>query len=544
MSLRYIRAGKRALAELGLASLVASTVLFLAATMARAGQDAESANASEPADAVAVFEQAYDRFREFRIELLSRIRDSQSLTSFERGEIFREASIRSDELLQETITAAETALAANPNNAQVRRFLLLIVKKSYEADRFELSARLGRLLLDHGSSNTGLLAVVAHSLLESGKIDDAKEYYLAADKANVLDQKGKAYLEHIDVYKATYEVEQQLRKKDAEKGDLPRVLLRTTRGDVILELFEDEALNVVANFVHLVDEGFYDGLEFYRVMRGYGAVAGCPNNDGTGDPGHHLLHQSGASRGHFRGTVSMIPDRNNRIGSRFLISFRMTGNSRFNGKYPVFGRVVEGLDVVMRFNDTNPDIDRGGIEPDRILHAEVIRRRNHPYRPTTIAMLTNQAVENARQSLAQQDFDAAIEQLHAAVTIDPTHVDANKTLGVLYARKTDDESIDRAQYFLNKAATLAPSDVDVRFYLGTVLMRVSKFAAAAKQFAFVVQEDPAHYQAMNNLGIARSQQGRLEQAVECFEQALSIKPDYGAARDNLVRVQAQLDRER
>ncbi|MBL9123637.1 MAG: peptidylprolyl isomerase, partial [Planctomycetaceae bacterium] len=78
--------------------------------------------------------------------------------------------------------------------------------------------------------------------------------------------------------------EQELRAKEGEADDLPRVVLKTNRGDITLELFENEAPNTVANFVALVDKKFYDGLPFHRVLRGFMAQGGDPKGNGSGGP--------------------------------------------------------------------------------------------------------------------------------------------------------------------------------------------------------------------------------------------------------------------
>src|SRR5262245_53518643 len=83
-------------------------------------------------------------------------------------------------------------------------------------------------------------------------------------------------------------------EKDADKGDdkkdskkLPQVLLKTNKGEILLELYEDEAPNTVANYVSLVEKKFYDGLKFHRVIPGFMAQGGDPKGNGSGGPGYH-----------------------------------------------------------------------------------------------------------------------------------------------------------------------------------------------------------------------------------------------------------------
>ncbi|MFN3484569.1 MAG: peptidylprolyl isomerase [Planctomycetota bacterium] len=148
--------------------------------------------------------------------------------------------------------------------------------------------------------------------------------------------------------------------------------LATSRGDIELELFENEAPNTVANFIELVDRKFYDGLTFHRVIPNFMAQGGCPRGDGSGDPGYRFKDELGPGhRLHFRGSLSMAnsgPDTN---GSQFFITHFPT--EWLNGKHTVFGRVLKGQEVV--------DALQAG---DKIVKAEVLRRRNHPYKVTRL----------------------------------------------------------------------------------------------------------------------------------------------------------------
>ena len=73
-----------------------------------------------------------------------------------------------------------------------------------------------------------------------------------------------------------------------EKEKLPQVLLKTNKGDILLELYEDEAPNTVANYISLVEKGFYDGTKFHRVIAGFMAQGGDPKGTGTGGPGYKI----------------------------------------------------------------------------------------------------------------------------------------------------------------------------------------------------------------------------------------------------------------
>jgi cyclophilin family peptidyl-prolyl cis-trans isomerase len=167
--------------------------------------------------------------------------------------------------------------------------------------------------------------------------------------------------------------------------DRPIVLLRTTKGEIVLELFEDEVPNTVANFVSLVEKNYYNGLKFHRVLEGFMAQGGCPKGDGTGGPGYSIACECYGTPKipHLRGNISMAHAGRDTGGSQFFIMFK---EAKFlDGKHTVFGRVVKGLEVLDQIQRIDPDKPNPYAEPDKILEARVLRKRNHPYVPVTKA---------------------------------------------------------------------------------------------------------------------------------------------------------------
>lgn len=154
----------------------------------------------------------------------------------------------------------------------------------------------------------------------------------------------------------------------------PIVELETSKGKIVIELFEDEAPNTVANFITLVEDGFYDGLTFHRVIDGFMAQGGCPDGSGAGGPGHRIRCECRAAdaKKHTRGVISMAHAGPNTGGSQFFITFNP--QPHLDGVHTVFGHVTEGLDVVGNLNVT----DRGE-QPDKITTAKVVRKRDHAY---------------------------------------------------------------------------------------------------------------------------------------------------------------------
>ena len=121
--------------------------------------------------------------------------------------------------------------------------------------------------------------------------------------------------------------------------------IETSRGTIRVELFEDKVPKTVANFEKLVNDGFYNGLKFHRVIPDFMVQTGCPQGTGTGGPGYQFEDEFHAELKHDGpGTLSMAnsgPDTN---GSQFYITHVAT--PWLDEKHSVFGRVLEGQDIV------------------------------------------------------------------------------------------------------------------------------------------------------------------------------------------------------
>ena len=129
-----------------------------------------------------------------------------------------------------------------------------------------------------------------------------------------------------------------------ERAQRSQVRIATARGDILFQLFPDDAPTHTAAFIKLAEAGFYDGLTFHRVEPGFVVQGGDPSGDGTGGPGYHLKAEFNA-RPHLRGTVAMArasaPDS---AGSQFYICL---GDARFlDGQYTVFGQMTEGFEAL------------------------------------------------------------------------------------------------------------------------------------------------------------------------------------------------------
>ena len=116
------------------------------------------------------------------------------------------------------------------------------------------------------------------------------------------------------------------------------------RGPIKVELYPDKAPLTVANFVNLARRGFYDGLNFHRVIPDFMIQGGCPEGSGRGGPGYKFEDEANNGLGHERGVLSMANAGPNTNGSQFFITHVAT--PWLDGKHTVFGKVVEGLEAV------------------------------------------------------------------------------------------------------------------------------------------------------------------------------------------------------
>jgi cyclophilin family peptidyl-prolyl cis-trans isomerase len=129
--------------------------------------------------------------------------------------------------------------------------------------------------------------------------------------------------------------------------------ISTDLGDVVVELFAREAPVTVNNFVVLARDGYYDGVTFHRVIKGFMAQGGDPTGSGSGGPGYKFADEfSPALRHDGPGVLSMANAGPGTNGSQFFITHVATPH--LDGRHTVFGRVVEGLDVVLAIPERDP----------------------------------------------------------------------------------------------------------------------------------------------------------------------------------------------
>ena len=130
-------------------------------------------------------------------------------------------------------------------------------------------------------------------------------------------------------------------------------LFKTEKGDFTVELYADKVPNTVNNFVFLAREGYYDNVTFHRVISNFMAQGGDPTGTGTGGPGYKIADEFHPSLRHnSAGILSMANAGPNTNGSQFFITHGPTPH--LDHRHSVFGKVVQGMDIVLSFPDRDP----------------------------------------------------------------------------------------------------------------------------------------------------------------------------------------------
>lgn len=373
---------RRSIWTWGLALALGSSVwmLSVSAFAQTENQDTatnQEATVAEPPKATAEqseFEKLSTTWAELEAELKLLQAQFNASTAIDRPSIavkFREKLDQANEVLAKLKSTAMAMFESDPANEQAARTLT------------------GFLVNDASSGNDFACFQLADALMAKGI--DAK-YFEAARDAARLGPRGREIIEEIIV---RYEES----KSDAILPQVKMVVAGADgkeKGTIVLELFEDQAPNTVANYIHLIEQGFYTekGKTFHRVMEDFMAQGGCPNGDGSSGPGWEILNEVNRPdyRRHFTGSLSMAlnPGEPDSGGSQFFITLDRT--SHLDGVHCVFGRVLEGQDVVESITKRIP-ADDNAAEPDYIKSIEVIQKRDHEYVPEKIEEATGEDPE-------------------------------------------------------------------------------------------------------------------------------------------------------
>lgn len=151
-----------------------------------------------------------------------------------------------------------------------------------------------------------------------------------------------------------------------------KVKLETNKGNIVLELYTGTMPITAGNFVKLVEQGFYDGVIFHRIIPGFMIQGGDPTGTGMGGPGYKIKDEFTGTNldKNNRGTISMANAGPNTGGSQFFIN--LVDNNFLDGRHPVFGKVIEGMEVVDAISNVETDSQDRPVEEVVIIKASVI----------------------------------------------------------------------------------------------------------------------------------------------------------------------------
>ena len=147
-------------------------------------------------------------------------------------------------------------------------------------------------------------------------------------------------------------------------------IFETNKGNFKIELFEDKAPITTENFIKLANDGFYNGLIFHRVIQGFMIQGGCPEGTGRGGPGYSIKDEFHPDLKHeCEGILSMANAGPNTGGSQFFITVAPTPH--LDNHHSVFGKVIEGMDVVMGISKAQKDRNDRPLSEIKINKVEV-----------------------------------------------------------------------------------------------------------------------------------------------------------------------------
>lgn len=275
---------------------------------------------------------------------------------------YTELLTQAEALILKLETQAKTQMEANPNDSEATRTLLAIMLNDAQFGRDARVLQLGDTLIRHGIN---------------------PEYFAMASRSERLSISARELFDEL-----------LLRRAESEQNDLPQVRLVTTQGDIILELYENEAPDTVGNFISLVESGYYKDRLFHRVIDGFMAqgggfkLQGGVEVDGDG-PGYAIPCEcsSPEKRLHFTNCISMAHAGTNTGGAQFFLTLSRT--DMLDGRHTCFGRIIKGSDVLAAIKKTHiptPTTEQPieGVQKDKVISAEVIRKRDHEYKPNKI----------------------------------------------------------------------------------------------------------------------------------------------------------------
>lgn len=295
-------------------------------------------------------------------------------------------------LIEQIVPLAQRVYDRSPGgDKELDDFMVRVQNYLFATGQIEKSYRLGKKILDKAPGHPIAEMLLARAALMSNRFEEARELFAKhpeiAQRLTVTEQ--NLYTD-LDTLINQYQEELAIQAKEAEADDLPRVELKTTKGTIVVELFENQAPETVGNFISLVESGFYTNTQFHRVIRYFMAQGGGRTAEGRPhQPDYTIFDEAYRPdiRRHFRGVISMakssVP---HSARCEFFITTAPT--LYLDGNHTAFGRVIEGMEVVEMLTvtyRTDPETGESeaidSVTPDLLLSAKVLRKRDHEYKP-------------------------------------------------------------------------------------------------------------------------------------------------------------------
>ncbi len=338
-------------------------------------------------DEMVQFKAALKKLRALKDEFQAASPERKDAIKAEFEPLLEDTAKRQKELVSFAIAAYRSV---DGQNAELRAFLssmlawLVVDRENYEV-AYVIAKALFEYPLPSGNGDA-LYGFAAFAAFCTMNLDEAKAWYqIAKDKGVVskCDPEDKMHLQYnlervLPEYETLWAKEQEIRKAEEAADNLPRVLLHTSKGDITIELFKNEAPIATNNFLSLVKEGFYTDVPFHRVLPYFMAQGGDPTGTGSGGPGYCIKCEcyGDNARNHFRGSIAMAHAGINTGGSQFFLDFVPT--PFLNKKHTVFGRIIDGMDVLSEIQRIDPEKESDAA-PDKIIDAKILRGEPEPF---------------------------------------------------------------------------------------------------------------------------------------------------------------------
>ena len=294
--------------------------------------------------------------------------------------------------LDEVVTAATELFTHSEDPPQDLIFFMSGLQGKILADGKPRKAYdIGQLLLKILPEDENVQRTTARAAIRTNRFDEAAKLSASAGTSfyNGLGQHDTRMFEALPDIQAKYQRELDLRELDAKADNLPQVRFNTTQGEIVVELYVNQAPSTVANILKVVEEKKYDGMTFNMVAKDMVAMSGQLYKDGTISQTPYTIVdecEREDARHHFYGTLSIA--RSAEIPDSGYMQFYICNlpMSLLDGERTVFGRIISGFENFEKLtfthenNDDNTQTPLPNVRPDHIISAEVIRKPEGEYK--------------------------------------------------------------------------------------------------------------------------------------------------------------------